>query len=295
LDRPFPTYPDGFPDDLLKLFCRETGCADVLGNIAASGTEIIQMLGAEHVRTGYPIVYTSADSVLQIAAHTSVMPLDRLYYLCDIVRKRVCVGSHGVGRVIARPFEGEEGYYKRIDSKRRDFSLHPHKEPLQLQLQEHGVLTVSIGKVADLFGGLGFDESHKTTSNQDGMFVLQQQLQRLSSSGQNAFVWVNLIDFDQEYGHRNDPVGFSSSLEEFDYSLAALLQSFPADAKLFITADHGNDPTFPGTDHTREYVPFVYVHGGHGSRGIRDSFSDHAATVAQCFGMPWSGPGSPIQ
>lgn len=294
LDTPFPTYPDGFPEDVIRHFCHEVGCADVLGNIAASGTDILQMLGGEHLRTGYPIVYTSADSVLQIAAHTNVIPLDRLYYMCDVARKRVCVGRHAVGRVIARPFDGEEGYFRRLSEKRRDYAMHPPSEPIQLQLQEQGVYTVSVGKVADLFGGLGFDEQHKTSSNQDGMFVLQQQIQRFVSSGQKAFIWANLIDFDQEFGHRNDPQGFSRALEEFDYGLHALLQSFPTSGRLFITADHGNDPTFPGTDHTREYVPYLMVNGHHGSQGLRSTFADHAATVAAFFGLEYVGAGTAL-
>ncbi|MCB0720525.1 MAG: phosphopentomutase [Bacteroidetes bacterium] len=294
LSQPFPTYPEGFPDELIERFCREAGCSDVLGNMPASGTEIIEMLGAEHVRTGHPIVYTSADSVFQVAAHTSVIPLDRLYHICDIARRRVCVGEHGVGRVIARPFEGEEGYFTRISGKRKDYSRRPEREPLQLQLQESGVLTVSIGKVADLFGGLGFDEQNKTSSNQDGMFVLQHEIERLSRAGQDAFIWVNLIDFDQEYGHRNDPDGFARSLEEFDYALAALLETFPQDSRLFITADHGNDPTFPGTDHTREHVPYLMVNAPDGPKGLRTSFADHAATVADFFGVPWQGHGEVI-
>ncbi len=294
LGAPFPTYPSGFPDELIELFCREAGCADVLGNIASSGTDIIQMLGAEHIRTGHPIVYTSADSVFQIAAHTSVIPVDRLYYMCDVARRRVCVGEHGVGRVIARPFEGDEGYFHRVSSQRKDYSIRPPAESIQQRLQNQGVATISIGKVADLFDGIGFDEQHKTTSNQDGMFVLQQQIQRFAGTGHRVFIWVNLIDFDQEYGHRNDPEGFSRALEEFDYGLAAILPSFPTDGRLFLTADHGNDPTFPGTDHSREYVPYLIVNAPPGSHGVRTTFADHAATVAAFFGISHQGPGEAI-
>lgn len=294
LDKPFPTYPAGFPETLIEKLCRETGVAGVLGNSAASGTEIISAYGAEHVRTGFPIVYTSADSVLQVAAHTEVIPVEELYRICGVIRQRVCVDADGVGRVIARPFEGADGAYSRINGLRKDFSLPLPQEPIQVALQRQGVKTVSIGKVADLFGGVGFDETNKTSSNQDGMFVLQQTVQRFSESGEDAFVWVNLIDFDQEFGHRNDPSGFAQSLEEFDYGLGAMLGSFPSDARMFITADHGNDPTFPGTDHTREYVPYLVVNGTPGFGGHRMTFADHAATVAAFFRVAYGGRGTGI-
>lgn len=294
LDRPFPTYPDGFPPEVIEAFLAETGCADVLGNRPASGTAIVSELGARHQATGHPIVYTSADSVFQVAAHVDTIPLDALYRMCEVARERVCVGPHAVGRVIARPFGGAEGAYVRRSSARRDFSLRPPRTTLQEALQAQGVRTVSVGKIADLFAGAGFDEAHKTKSNEDGVRETLHQMRRLGGAPEPAFLWVNLVDFDQEYGHRNDPEGFARALEAFDAALPELLDALPPDGRLVITADHGNDPTTPSTDHSREHVPLLYCGGEAPGRdlGLRASFNDHAATAAAYFGADFETPGT---
>ncbi|RMH49432.1 MAG: phosphopentomutase [Bacteroidetes bacterium] len=286
LTRPFPTYPEGFPDDLIRSFLEATGCPGVLGNRPASGTAIIAELGARHLETGYPIVYTSADSVFQIAAHKDVIPLDELYRLCAVTRERVCVGEHAVGRVIARPFVGTPGAFERVSGERKDFALPPPRPPLQERLRRHGVHTVAVGKIGDLFAGVGFDALHKTRTNAEGLAITLAQIR--AAGERPTFLWTNLVDFDQEYGHRNDPAGFAAALEAFDAALPALLAHLPEAACLLITADHGNDPTTPGTDHTREYVPVLLVHGAPPGEplGTRRTFADHAATVADYFGAP---------
>lgn len=296
LDRPFPTYPDGFPPEVIDAFVQKTGCGGVLGNRPASGTAIIAELGEEHQRTGRPIVYTSADSVFQIAAHKDTIPLEEQYRLCRIAREEVCAGEHGVGRVIARPFVGAPGAYARISAERKDYSLQPPATTLQEALQQAGVHTVTVGKVGDLFAGVGFDESHKTKSNAEGMEATLAQMRALADEGVPAFVWTNLVDFDQEYGHRNDPDGFARALEAFDRRLPEFLDALPEDGCLVLTADHGNDPTYPGTDHTREYVPLLVVGNTEQQAGrnlgARASFTDHAVTVAHFFGADFETDGT---
>lgn len=287
LDRPFPTYLDGFPPELLAAFVEAAGLPGVLNGGVASGTEVIMRLGAEHEATGYPIVYTSADSVFQVAAHTDVVPLDRLYALCATARTQVCTGAHAVGRVIARPFTGQVGAYTRLSDKRRDFSLAPPTPPLQQVLQTHGVRTEAVGKIGDLFADVGFDAVYKTKSNAEGVARTLERMEALAASGQPAFLWTNLVDFDQEYGHRNNAPGFARALEAFDAALPDLLAALPADGRLLLTADHGNDPTTPGTDHNREYVPVLLVGAPPRDLGTRASFADHAATVADYFGVPF--------
>ncbi|MDX1739815.1 MAG: phosphopentomutase, partial [Rhodothermales bacterium] len=240
--RPFPTYPQGFPEEVLDRFLELTGCSGWLGNEAASGTEIISRLGRVHEETGRPIVYTSADSVFQVAAHVGTTPLSDLYEYCRIARQDVFVGEHAVGRVIARPFEGIEGAYTRISSARKDFSLRPPEKPLQLRLQEVGVRTVAVGKIFDLFAGVGFTSSRKTRSNAEGVAETIQAIREAARSGHPTFVWTNLVDFDQEFGHRNDVEGFAAALEEFDGALPDIERAMPADSVLLLTADHGNDP-----------------------------------------------------
>jgi len=293
LDTPFPVYPSGFPESLLDGFCREAGVAGILGNRPESGTVIIEEYGTEHQQTGFPIVYTSADSVFQIAAHVDTIPLDDLYRMCEIARQKVCTGEHGVGRVIARPFEGVPGAWTRLSSKRRDYSRLPDEPPLQACLQEQGVTTISVGKVADLFGGVGFDRTIKTEGNAHG---IDATLQEIRAADGPTFIWTNLIDFDQDYGHRNDPEGFAACLEQLDRALPQLLEALPEEARLLLTADHGNDPTYPGTDHTREYVPLLYYGAAHAvDLGVRPSFTDHAATVAAYFGLDASFGGLPFE
>lgn len=292
LDAPFPTYPEGFPSEVIDAFVDATGCGGVLGNRPESGTVIIDELGPAHAATGYPIVYTSADSVFQIAAHKDVIPLDRLYALCRIAREDVCVGEHAVGRVIARPFVGAPGNYTRIAEERKDFSRVPDRPPLQDVLQQHGVRTVSIGKIYDLFARRGFDDAIKTKSNAEGIDATLDRIR--SHDGTPTFVWTNLVDFDQAYGHRNDPDGFARALEQFDAAVPTLLDALPADSRLVITADHGNDPTTPSTDHSREFVPLLYVDGTTPGRdlGRRPSFNDHAATVTDYFGAEFDTRGT---
>jgi len=293
LETPFPTYPNGFPDDVIDAFLEASGHDAVLGNTAASGTAIIAELGPEHEATGHPIVYTSADSVFQIAAHKDVIPLPRLYELCELARTSACVDEHAVGRVIARPFVGSPGNYRRISEERKDFSRPLPRPPLQQVLQEGGVRTISIGKIADLFDRVGFDAMKKTKTNEEGIATTLEAIRTYGAGDQPTFVWTNLVDFDQEYGHRNDPDGFAAALETLDQALPEMLDALPDDAMLLLTADHGNDPTFPGTDHTREYVPVLLVGGTSTPRnlGIRPSFNDHAATVADYFGVPFETEG----
>ena len=292
LDAPFPTYPDGFPLAVIDAFVEKTGCGGVLGNRPASGTVIIDELGPEHAETGHPIVYTSADSVFQIAAHKDVIPLDRLYALCRIARDEVCIGEHTVGRVIARPFVGTPGDYTRISAERKDFSRVPDDPPVQDVLQQHDVRTVSIGKINDLFARRGFDDAITTKNNAEGMAATLDQIR--AYDGAPTFVWTNLVDFDQEFGHRNDPDGFARALEQFDAAVPDLLDALPANSRLVLTADHGNDPTTASTDHSREFVPLLYVDGttpGH-ALGLRPSFNDHAATVAEYFGVAFDTQGT---
>ncbi|MEX0822004.1 MAG: phosphopentomutase [Rhodothermales bacterium] len=281
LAEPFPTYPNGFPDELIDRFLEVTGCSGVLGNRVASGTAVIQDLGEEHEQTGFPIVYTSVDSVFQVAAHKDVIPLDRLYDICRRTREQICVGKHDVGRVIARPFTGSAGGYERVSGERKDYSRIPPAVPVQQVLQRAGVRTVAVGKIGDLFAGVGFDDMQKTASNAEGVEVT---LQRMRGGRGRTFIWTNLVDFDQEYGHRNDPVGFARALEAFDAAVPSLLEALPSGGRLVITADHGNDPTTPGTDHSREYVPLLVYGGSSGhDLGVRASFIDHAASVAAYF------------
>lgn len=291
LNAPFPTYPDGFPPELIHQFLDATGCDGVLANKPASGTAVIEEFGPEHERTGRPIVYTSADSVFQIAAHTGVIPLPRLYELCRIAREEVCVGEHGVGRVIARPFTGEAGAYERISAKRKDYSRTPTDTTLQEALQAAGVRTVAVGKIGDLFGNVGFDEIRKTTSNAEGV---EETLGAIREGDDRTFIWTNLVDFDQLYGHRNNVEGFAAALEAFDRALPEIVEALPDSARLLLTADHGNDPCFPGTDHTREFVPVLLLTKGSGDvrdLGTRASFADHAATVADHFGAAFESGG----
>ena len=290
LEAPFPTYPNGFPPTVLAAFCDRAGVEGVLGNRAASGTEIIADLGPEHQRTGRPVVYTSADSVFQVAAHTDTVPLADLYRMCQVARDEVMVGAHAVGRVIARPFAGEPGAYQRISDKRKDLSLLPHGPTLLDRLRQRGVRTVCVGKIGALFGGQGVDREIKTAGNADGVEKTLAAIRDATTSGKPTFVWTNLVDFDELYGHRNDPAGYAQSLEAFDAALPGLEAALPDDAVLLLTADHGNDPTYPGSDHTRERVPVLrYQRGARAADlGTSDTFAAHAADVAGYFGTSLS-------
>lgn len=294
LEQPFPTYPMGFPNDVVAAFLAKAGMAAILGNKPASGTAIVDELGITHQDTGHPIVYTSADSVFQIAAHVETIPLEEQYRLCRIARDEVCIGDHAVGRVIARPFAGDRGVYARISAKRKDFALPPPAPTIQIILQQHGVTTISVGKISDLFAHLGFDAAHKTKSNAKGIETTLALI-KAHHPDDAVFIWVNLVDFDQDYGHRNNPHGFARALEAFDEALPAFLAALPADARLFITADHGNDPTTPSTDHSREYVPVLFVDSAQDigrNLGTRATFADHAATIAAYFGVENPGEGT---
>jgi len=281
---PYPTYPDGFPEEVLRPF-REAVGRGVIGNKAASGTAIIQELGDEHVRTGDLIVYTSADSVFQIAAHEDVVPVDELYRICAVARRQL-VPPHGVSRVIARPFTGTSGAYERTP-RRKDFSVIPPDDLVLEVLSRHGVTVNSIGKIHDLYAGKGIRGSVKSRSNAEGMELLDAAYAEAPASP--TLTLLNLVDFDMLYGHRNDPGGMARDLEAFDAWLGGFLARLRADDLLLITADHGNDPTTPSTDHSREYVPLLAVVGGRRlgkDLGERDSFADVGATFCDYFGAP---------
>jgi phosphopentomutase len=284
LEHPFPTYPRGFPPDVMDAFTRETGLG-WLGNHPASGTVIIQELGDEHVATGKPIVYTSADSVFQIAAHEDVIPIDELYRVCSIARTRVCVGEHAVGRIIARPFIGPDasGTYTRTH-RRRDFALQP-PEPTALDiLADAGVPSFGIGKIGEIFAWRGICESPHSTDNMNGFDHLLERLRR----DENGFVFANLVDFDMVWGHRNDVEGYARGLEAVDARLPELLGAMVTGDLLVVTADHGCDPTTPSTDHSREYVPLVAKVKGVDAGvdlGIRSTFADIGETVLDFYGL----------
>jgi phosphopentomutase len=281
--QPFPLYPDGFPADVIAAFTAFTG-KKVLGNKAASGTEIMQELGQEHVRTGDPIVYTSADSVLQIAAHEDVIPLDELYEMGKKVREKVCVGEHAVGRVIVRPFVGTAGHFARTPN-RHDYSLVPPAPTVLDALKDAGKAVIGIGKIGDIFAGRGITASYPTKSNDHGMLVLQELLKDRREEG---LIFSNLVEFDSVFGHRNDSRGYAWALQRLDGQLALLLPRLTADELLILTADHGCDPTTAGTDHTREYVPLLVFHNNRMGRslGTRTSLADISATVAENFSLP---------
>ena len=281
LDRPFPVFPDGFSKEILDEFARQTG-RGVLGNKAASGTQIIDELGPEHMRTGALIVYTSADSVFQIAAHEEVVPLPELYRACEIAYRLVGEGL-GVGRVIARPFVGAPGAFKRT-ANRRDYALPPSGETLMDRVKAAALPVVAIGKIEDLFAGRGMTHAIHTVSDEDGMDQVEAQMQSLD----RGFIFANLVDFDTQYGHRNDVEGYARNLERFDARLARMLPQLREADLLVVTADHGNDPTTASTDHAREYVPLL-VAGARVRRGAdlgtRRTFADLGQTLAEVFGV----------
>lgn len=279
----FTYYPDGFPDYILNRFLEKTGCKGFLGNKAASGTEIITELGEEHCRTGFPIIYTSADSVFQIAAHEDIIPLKQLYEICKITRTEVLIEPEIVGRVIARPFIGGKGNYKRT-TNRHDYSLDPFGDTILDVLSENSINTIAIGKVIDLFNERGINQKLPTKSNSEGC----NQLLNVASNVEDSFIFTNLVDFDVYFGHRNDPEGFHGALRDFDKFLPEFLNTLDETDLLIITSDHGNDPTTPSTDHSREYVPLlVYKKNKTGNNlGTRKSFSDVAKTIGDFYNVP---------
>ena len=277
---PLPTYPDGFPEEIIKEFEEKTG-RKVICNKPYSGTEVIKDYGREHIETGALIVYTSADSVFQIAAHEDVVSVDKLYEYCEIARKML-VGKHGVGRVIARPFCGDYPYTR--TPNRHDFSLMPPADTMLNLLQKAGYDTISVGKIYDIFAGSGISEINRTTSNAHGMQVTSE-IQMRDFSG---LCFVNLVDFDMKYGHRNDVAGYAAASTEFDVFLSSFIKKMKDDDVLLITADHGCDPATPSTDHSREYTPMLIYGKGIKSGvnlGTRSSFADISATVLEYFGV----------
>ena len=278
----FDYFPKGFPTSITDKFLKLTGCKGFLGNKAASGTEIISELGDEHLKTGFPIIYTSADSVFQIAAHEKVISLEDLYNICEITRNKVLVEPLNVGRVIARPFTGSTGNYHRT-VYRKDFSLDPPSETVLDILKKSKINTVAIGKINDLFNYKGIEVQLKTKSNKEGFDQLKFAAKRYT----NSLIFTNLVDFDVYFGHRNDPVGFADALAEFDKFLGEFTEILDPDDRLILTADHGNDPTTPSTDHSREYVPVLYYGKNKTSvnLGTRNSFSDVGKTAADYFGV----------
>lgn len=278
----FPTYPNGFPASIITEFEKKTG-RKVIGNCVASGTDIIDRLGAEHVKTGALIVYTSADSVFQIAAHEEIVPIDELYRYCEIAREML-----EVGRVIARPFIGSEGAFKRT-ANRHDYSIEPQGITILDQLKEAGKEVLGVGKIYDIFAGRGLTEYVRSKSNMDGVDRTIELMKKKNS----GLIFTNLVDFDMNYGHRRDAQGYKNALEEFDSRLPEIYQQMKDDDLLIITADHGCDPTHSGTDHTREYIP-ILVYGKNikgGDIGIRQSFADIASTIGELL-LNKKAPGS---
>jgi len=283
LKEAFPTYPYGFPDDVLGKFIEQTGYG-VLGNKAASGTEIIKELGEEHLRTGKLIVYTSADSVFQIAANDSIVPLEELYRVCEISRN-ILTGKHSVARVIARPFTGTDKDNFIRTKYRKDFSLKPSGKTILKALNENNIPTIAIGKINDLYAYDGISESIITKTNEEGMKALDESL----SKYRKGFIMANLVDFDMLWGHRNDCDGFKNGLEIFDEWLGNFITKLDERDLLILTADHGNDPTTPSTDHSREYVPlltFGQLCKSGINLGVRKSFADLQSTIAEYFSVP---------
>ncbi|MGH9968712.1 MAG: phosphopentomutase [Pyrinomonadaceae bacterium] len=285
LEQPFPTYPNGFPPPVIDQFIRETGVPGILGNFPASGTEIIKELGDEHVRSGKPIVYTSADSVFQIAAHEQVIPLPKLYEICETAR-RMLDGQHKVGRVIARPFLGEPGAFYRTEN-RHDYAVPPPSENLLVALAEKGCDVVCIGKIASIYDSNGVTQDLTAKNNAQS---IEQTIHALKEESE-GLIFSNLVDFDMLYGHRRDTEGFARALEHFDSRLPEIEAAMRENDLMIITADHGNDPTFPGTDHTREYAPLL-VYGKSATPevnlGTRDSLADIGQTIAENFGLKLS-------
>ena len=281
-DRAFPTFPHGFPPELIREFERRIG-RSTIGNVVASGTAVIEDLGLEHVRTGSPIVYTSADSVFQLAAHEDVVPVSLLHEWCEIAYQLTVEGL-GMGRVIARPFVGQAGSFRRTPN-RHDYAMPPPSETLLDKLTAADIRVAAIGKIHDLFAGRGISEAHATTSDDDALNKIEEQIDRQ----ERGLIFANLVDFDAVYGHRNDVPGYAANLERFDVRLGAIVAKLRPDDVLIITADHGNDPSTPSTDHSREHVPLLVI-GARVKRsvdlGTRDTFADLGQTLAEVFGVP---------
>ncbi len=319
LEKPFPTYPNGFPKELMEAFCKGIGVEAALCNLPYSGTDVIRDYGEEHLKTGNPIVYTSADSVFQVATNDSITPVEKLYEWCDFARNHICIGEHEVGRVIARPFTGKPEAFSRLTDQRKDFSAIPPKNNIVQAAFDAGIHTLSIGKVIDLFAEQGFAEYRKTKNNAEGISTLLEVMDEVKET----FVFVNLIDTDQLYGHRLDPEGYAGSLKEFDDALPEILAKIDKDDLLIITGDHGNDPCSTSTDHSREFVPLLVYPKKSTQRepsfsrekrsqisgleskirqtgnpsdeeidlGTRETFADVASSIATFFGLEDTFPG----
>ena len=281
LDRPFPTFPHGFPEEFLRQFSKRVG-RPVIGNCTASGTEIIQRLGRQAVEEKALIVYTSADSVFQIAAHEEIVPVEELYEICRTARGML-TGEMAVGRVIARPFVGQDGQYVRT-ANRRDFSLEPTGRTMLDAVKEAGLSVLSVGKIYDIFAGRGVTQAHLTHGNAEG----ERKTLELMAEDFSGLLFVNLVDFDMLYGHRRDVAGYGHALEHFDETLGRLLAMLRPQDLLIVTGDHGCDPAFAGTDHTREYVPVLMAGGARGPLPERETFADVAATVCRHLDVPWN-------
>lgn len=282
IDQPFRTFPEGFPDALLDELKQRTG-RGIIGNKPASGTEILDELGEQHMETGDMIVYTSADSVLQIAAHEDIIPLDELYKICEIAREMTLDDPYMVGRIIARPFIGKPGAFERT-SNRHDYALKPFGRTTMNSLQDADFDVIALGKISDIYDGEGVTKAVRTKDNDDGMTKIVESM----DEDFTGISFLNLVDFDAKYGHRRDPEGYAQALEDYDKRLPEVLNKLKEDDLLIITADHGNDPVAPGTDHTREYVPLIAYHTG-ADQGeeleLRNTFADIAATIADNFGI----------
>ncbi len=280
IKKEFPLFPNGFPNHIIEQFINETGAKGILGNYPASGTEIIQELGKQHLETGFPIIYTSGDSVFQIAAHEEIIPLQKLYEICIIAREKILIDKFAVGRVIARPFIGTVGNFTRT-TNRRDFSLDPFSDTILDYASNSGIETIAIGKINDLFNYRGIRKKLKTKSNLEGINYIISEL----TNSKGSFIFANLVDFDVYYGHRNDPIGFAAALKEFDGKLPDIIDKLDETDCLILTADHGNDPTTPSTDHSREYVPLLFYRKNIPGKnlGVRDTFADIAQTAANYF------------
>lgn len=282
LEKPLNTYPEGFSEEIINEFLEKTNQKGILGNVVASGTEIIKQLGAEHVKTGYPIIYTSADSVFQIAAHEEIISIDELYKMCEIAREML-VGDKAVGRVIARPFVGEEGNFTRT-SNRRDYALNPFSKTMLEYLKENGKEVAAVGKIEDIYNKLGVTKAVHTKNNMDGVDKTLEYMKEV----EEGLIFTNLVDFDMLYGHRNDAKGYGKAIEDFDNRLPEIYNNMSDDDILIITADHGCDPTTDSTDHSREYIP-VLVYGKKLKEGVdlgtRKGFTDIGKTILDFFNI----------
>lgn len=282
LDKPLNTYPEGFSEEIINEFLQKTNQKGILGNVVASGTEIIKELGAEHVKTGYPIIYTSADSVFQIAAHEEIISIEELYKMCEIAREML-VGDKAVGRVIARPFTGEEGNFTRT-SNRRDYALNPFSKTMLEYLKENGMEVAAVGKIEDIYNRQGVTKAVHTKNNMDGVDKTLEYMKEV----EEGLIFTNLVDFDMLYGHRNDAKGYGKALEDFDGRLQEIYNNMSDDDMLIIAADHGCDPTTDSTDHSREYIP-ILVYGKKLKNGVdlgtRKGFTDIGKTILDFFNI----------